>query len=131
METIFGTIYHMDGKPNEYSELFRKLLFQCRDVLQADLKSLEATAELERKVLERTGAGGAAQSSDRARARHAGNSPLGELTASIAHEVKPAARRHLRPTPPACRRFLDREKPDLDEARDILRGYHHGQQSSA
>src|SRR5215471_3966058 len=52
--TIFGTICVLDGKPNGYSELFRKLLLQCRDVLQADLKSLEATAELEHKVLERT-----------------------------------------------------------------------------
>src|SRR5262245_10894395 len=51
---IFGTICVLDGKPNEYNDLFRKLLFQCRDVLQADLKSLEATADLERKVLERT-----------------------------------------------------------------------------
>jgi PAS domain S-box-containing protein len=51
---IFGTICVLDGKPNEYSGLYKKLLFQCRDVLQADLKSLQASAELELKVLERT-----------------------------------------------------------------------------
>ena len=37
---IFGTICVLDKKPNEYSELYRKLLLQWRDVLQADLRSL-------------------------------------------------------------------------------------------
>jgi PAS domain S-box-containing protein len=51
---IFGTICVLDNRRNEYSELYRKLLLQCRDVLQADLKSLQARNELELKVLERT-----------------------------------------------------------------------------
>ena len=51
---IFGTICVLDRRPNEYSELYRKLLFQCREVLQADLKSLQTSTELELKVLERT-----------------------------------------------------------------------------
>jgi transcriptional regulator with GAF, ATPase, and Fis domain len=51
---IFGAICVLDGRRNEYSELYRKLLFQCRDVLQADLKSLQASTELELKVLVRT-----------------------------------------------------------------------------
>ena len=51
---IFGTICVLDSKRNEYSELYRKLLIQCREVLQADLKSLQARNELELKVLERT-----------------------------------------------------------------------------
>ena len=37
---IFGTICVLDKKRNEYSELYRKLLLQCRDVLQADLRWL-------------------------------------------------------------------------------------------
>jgi PAS domain S-box-containing protein len=37
---VFGTICVLDEKPNEYSELYRKLLQQWRDVLQADLRSL-------------------------------------------------------------------------------------------
>jgi PAS domain-containing protein len=37
---IFGTICVLDKKSNEYSELYRKLLLQWRDVLQADLRSL-------------------------------------------------------------------------------------------
>jgi C4-dicarboxylate-specific signal transduction histidine kinase len=51
---IFGTICVLDSRRNEYSELYKKLLLQCRDVLQADLNSLQARNELELKVLERT-----------------------------------------------------------------------------
>jgi PAS domain S-box-containing protein len=39
---IFGTICVLDNKRNEYSELYRKLLLQWRDVLQADLRSIAA-----------------------------------------------------------------------------------------
>src|ERR1700688_906089 len=51
---IFGTICILDSKRNEHSDLYRKFLFQCRDVLQADLQSLQARTELDLKVLERT-----------------------------------------------------------------------------
>jgi PAS domain S-box-containing protein len=37
---VFGTLCVLDKKPNEYSELYRKLLLQWRDLLQADLRSL-------------------------------------------------------------------------------------------
>jgi PAS domain S-box-containing protein len=37
---IFGTICVLDKKGNSYSELYRKFVLQCRDVLQADLSSL-------------------------------------------------------------------------------------------
>ena len=37
---IFGTICVLDSKRNEYSEVYSKLLSQCRDVSQADLRSL-------------------------------------------------------------------------------------------
>jgi PAS domain S-box-containing protein len=37
---IFGTICVLDNKRNEYGELYRKLLLQWRDVLQADLRSI-------------------------------------------------------------------------------------------
>ncbi len=47
---IFGTICALDNKSNEYSELYRKLLLQWRDVLQADLRSL---ATLHREIEER------------------------------------------------------------------------------
>jgi PAS domain S-box-containing protein len=51
---IFGTICVLDSRRNEYNELYKKLLLQCRDVLQADLTSLQARNELELKVRERT-----------------------------------------------------------------------------
>src|SRR5947209_2828907 len=47
---VFGTICVLDKKPNDYSELYRKLLLQWRDVLQADLRSL---ATLHRELEER------------------------------------------------------------------------------
>src|ERR1700730_5650777 len=37
---IFGTICVLDNKRNEYSEPYRRLLFQFREVLQADLRWL-------------------------------------------------------------------------------------------
>jgi PAS domain S-box-containing protein len=37
---IFGTICVLDRKDNSYSELYRKFLLQCRDVLEADLKAV-------------------------------------------------------------------------------------------
>ena len=37
---IFGTICVLDDKKNEYNELYRKLLLQCREVLQGDLRWL-------------------------------------------------------------------------------------------
>ena len=115
--TIFGTICVLDGKRNEYSELFRKLLFQCRDVLQTDLKSVGETAELERKVLERTAELNRAQT-ELAHATRV--TTLGELTASIAHEVSQPLGA-MAANAAAGLRFLDRENPDLGEARETLR----------
>jgi PAS domain S-box-containing protein len=40
---VFGTICVLDREKNEYSELYRKLLRQSRDVLQADLQTLVAS----------------------------------------------------------------------------------------
>jgi PAS domain S-box-containing protein len=47
---VFGTICVLDRRPNEYSEVYRNLLLQWRDVLQADLRSLAA---LHRELEER------------------------------------------------------------------------------
>ena len=51
---VFGTICILDSRRNEYGELYRKLLFQCREMLQSDLRSLQANSELELKVVEQT-----------------------------------------------------------------------------
>jgi C4-dicarboxylate-specific signal transduction histidine kinase len=114
---IFGTICVLDARRNEYSELYRKLLFQCREMLQADLKSLQASTELELKVLERTAQ---LRRSETELAHATRVSTLGELTASIAHEVsQPLGAMALHAT--AGLRFLDRENPDLGEVREALR----------
>lgn len=51
---IFGTICVLDSKRNAYSELFLRLLLQCRNMLQADLKTLttvsDQLAEREAKI---------------------------------------------------------------------------------
>ena len=113
---IFGTICVLDGKPNEYSGLYRKLLFQCRDVLQADLKSLQASAELELRVLERTADLHKAQT-ELAHATRV--TILGELATSIAHEVyQPLTA--IAANAEAGLLFLDRKNPDLGEVRDAL-----------
>jgi GAF domain-containing protein len=36
---IFGTICVLDNKRNDYSDLYRKLLLHCRDVLETDLRT--------------------------------------------------------------------------------------------
>ncbi|HEX8892566.1 MAG TPA: PAS domain S-box protein, partial [Terriglobales bacterium] len=36
---IFGTICVLDNKRNDYSDLYRKLLLHCRDVLETDLRN--------------------------------------------------------------------------------------------
>ena len=114
---IFGTICVLDARRNEYSELYRKLLIQCREMLQADLKSLQASAELELKVLERTAQ---LRRSETELAHATRVSTLGELTASIAHEVsQPLGAMALNAK--TGLRFLDRETPDLGEVREALR----------
>jgi C4-dicarboxylate-specific signal transduction histidine kinase len=114
---IFGTICVLDDRRNEYGELFRKFLFQCRDVLQADLKSLQASTELELKVLERTAELHKAQT-ELAHATRV--TTLGELATSIAHEVyQPLTA--IAANAEAGLLFLDRENPDLGEVRDALR----------
>jgi PAS domain S-box-containing protein len=42
---VFGTICVLDTKKNEYSALYRKLLLQCREIVQADLRTLAALHE--------------------------------------------------------------------------------------
>ncbi|MBR0777049.1 GAF domain-containing protein [Bradyrhizobium diazoefficiens] len=121
---IFGTICVLDARPNEYSELYRKILFQCREVLQTDLKVLQASIDLEHKVLERTAelrrSGELLQKAQTELAHATRVTTLGELTSSLAHEVsQPLGAMSLNATAALC--SLDLENPDLGEARDALR----------
>ena len=74
---IFGTICVYDDKSNEYSEAYLKLLLHFRDMLQADLTAImraqRAEASLQTVQAELT--------------RVSRVTTLGQLTASIAHEV--------------------------------------------
>ncbi len=45
-DQVFGTICVLDNKRNEYSHVFLKLLLQCRDVLQADLRTINTMNKL-------------------------------------------------------------------------------------
>jgi len=112
---IFGTICVLDARRNDYSELYRKLLIQCREMLQADLKSLQASAELELKVLERTAelrrSGEQLHKAQTELAHATRVTTLGELTASIAHEVSQPLGA-MAANAAAGLRFLDRENPD-------------------
>jgi signal transduction histidine kinase len=121
---IFGTICVLDARPNEYSELYRKILFQCREVLQTDLKLLQASIELEHKVLERTAelrrSAELLQKAQTELAHATRVTTLGKLTSSLAHEVsQPLGAMSLNATAALC--SLDLENPDLGEARDALR----------
>jgi signal transduction histidine kinase len=105
---IFGTICVLDRKSNGYSDLYLKLLLQWRDVLQADLTSIASSEERLRTM--------------QAELAHANRlATLGQLTASITHEVKqPVAGALL--SAQAAERFLDREPPDIEAARRAIDG---------
>ena len=105
---IFGTICVLDRKSNGYSDLYLKLLLQWRDVLQADLTSIASSEQRLRTM--------------QAELAHANRlATLGQLTASITHEVKqPVAGALL--SAQAAERFLNREPPDIEAARRAIDG---------
>jgi signal transduction histidine kinase len=107
---IFGTICVYDDKSNEYSEAYLKLLLHFRDMLQADLTAImraqRAEASLQTVQAELT--------------RVSRVTTLGQLTASIAHEVtQPIA--SSRNNARAALNFLDRQPPDLGEVKEALK----------
>lgn len=103
---IFGTICVLDKESNGYSDLYLKLLLQWRDVLQADLTSI-ATSEQRFRAMQTELA-------------HANRlATLGQLTASITHEVKqPIAAALLNAQ--AAQRFLAHQPPDVEGLKRAL-----------
>ena len=103
---IFGTICVLDRQSNGYSDLYLKLLLQWRDVLQADLTSI-ATSEQRFRVMQ-------------TELTHANRlATLGQLTASIAHEVKqPLAAALLNAQ--AAQRFLAHQPPDVERGKTAM-----------
>jgi signal transduction histidine kinase len=107
---LFGTICVRDNKRNKYSEAYLKLLLHFRDMLQADLTAIMRAQRAEASLLtvqaELTRVGRVAT--------------LGQLTASIAHEVtQPIA--SSRNNARAALNFLDRQPPDLGEVKEALK----------
>jgi signal transduction histidine kinase len=110
---IFGTICVLDNKGNAYSELYLRLLLQWREVVQADLRWLTALRgelrESEKRYHE-----------VQMELAHANRLAIvGQLTASMAHEVKqPVAATIANAT--AGLRWLDGPAPNVEEARQAL-----------
>jgi signal transduction histidine kinase len=110
---IFGTICVLDNKGNAYSELYLRLLLQWREVVQADLRWLAALQgelrESEKRYRE-----------VQMELAHANRLAIvGQLTASIAHEVKqPVAATIANAS--AGLRWLDGPAPNLEEVRQAL-----------
>ena len=103
---IFGTICVLDKESNGYSDIYLKLLLQWRDVLQADLTSI-ATSEQQFRSMQTELA-------------HANRlATLGQLTASITHEVKQPIAAALLNTQ-AAQRFLSHQPPDVEQSRTAM-----------
>ena len=103
---IFGTICVLDRTSNGYSDLYLKLLLQWRDVLQSDLTSIASSEQRFRAM--------------QAELAHANRlATLGQLTASITHEVKqPIAGALL--SAQSAERFLNRQPPDVEAAKRAI-----------
>ena len=103
---IFGTICVLDRQSNGYSDLYLKLLLQWRDVLQADLTSI-ATSEQRFRIMQ-------------TELTHANRlATLGQLTASITHEVKQPLAAALLNTQ-AAQRFLAHQPPDVERGKKAM-----------
>jgi C4-dicarboxylate-specific signal transduction histidine kinase len=117
---IFGTICVLDQKRNAYREVHHRLLLQLRDAVEADLRSVflyetrladekRAKERLEAQVTERTAE----------LCRVARLTTMGELVASIAHEINQPLTGVVT-NGQAGLNWLNRDKPDLDQARNAL-----------
>src|SRR5438874_1983831 len=107
---LFGTICVRDNKRNKYSEAYLKLLLHFRDMLQADLTAIMRAQRAEASLL----------TVQAELTRVSRITTLGQLTASIAHEVtQPIA--SSRNNARAALNFLERQPPDLGEVKEALK----------
>ena len=117
---IFGTICVLDHKRNAYREVYHRLLLQLRDAIEADLRSVflyETRLADEKRVKERLEAQVTERTAELCRVARL--TTMGELVASIAHEINQPLSGVVAHGA-AGLRWLNRDKPDLDQARNAL-----------
>ena len=117
---IFGTICVLDHKRNAYREVHHRLLLQLRDAVEADLRSVfsfETRLADEKRVKERLEAQVTEQTAELCRVARL--TTMGELVASIAHEINQPLTGVVT-NGQAGLNWLNRDKPDLDQARNAL-----------
>jgi C4-dicarboxylate-specific signal transduction histidine kinase len=117
---IFGTICVLDHKRNAYREVHHRLLLQLRDAVEADLRSVflyETRLADEKRVKERLEAQVTERTAELCRVARL--TTMGELVASIAHEINQPLT-GIVTNGQAGLNWLNRDKPDLDQARNAL-----------
>jgi C4-dicarboxylate-specific signal transduction histidine kinase len=117
---IFGTFCVLDHKRNAYREVHHRLLLRLRDAVEADLRSVflyETRLADEKRVKERLEARVTERTAELARVARL--TTMGELVASIAHEINQPLTGVVT-NGQAGLRWLNRDKPDLDQARNVL-----------
>jgi C4-dicarboxylate-specific signal transduction histidine kinase len=117
---IFGTICVLDHKRNAYREVHHRLLLQLRDAVEADLRSVflyETRLADEKRVKERLEAQVTERTAELCRVARL--TTMGELVASIAHEINQPLTGVVT-NGQAGLNWLNRDKPDLDQARNSL-----------
>jgi C4-dicarboxylate-specific signal transduction histidine kinase len=117
---IFGTICVLDHKWNCYRRVHHRLLLQLRDAVEADLRSVflyETRLADEKRVKERLEAQVTERTAELCRVARL--TTMGELVASIAHEINQPLTGVVT-NGQAGLNWLNRDKPDLDQARNAF-----------
>jgi signal transduction histidine kinase len=124
-KTPFGTICILDKTGNGYQEVYRRLIQQFRDILEHHLQLLYTDSERQRAfaVNQERQETALRLSEERLQllrgdlARASRLSSIGELAGSIIHEVNQPLTAIVT-NAQACLRWLNRDTPDVAEARD-------------
>jgi signal transduction histidine kinase len=126
-KTPFGTICILDKAGNGYQDVYRRLIQQFRDILEHHLQLLYTDSERqhafalhqERQETALRLSEGRLQSLRDDLARASRLSSIGELAGSIIHEVNQPLTAIVT-NAQACLRWLNRDAPNVAEARDAV-----------